>query len=261
MSADTVTCPVLPGLLRSFASFLNLVDNNRSMESNHSCLWYLRNIDFFPKLSETQMQDLAERSEMRHLPKRASITPNELIARSVYLIKEGRIRTLEQVTSQRRIGTDILGPGDMVGISDYFAESGDTEYYEAIEDAVLCVVEFEVLQDILKGSQELTLHVAKRVGIRMRRIESRLLDLMFCTVPVRVSRTLLELIGRFGRQHRSGTIIDLALTHQQYADLVGSNREATTRALTTLQDCGAIGYEGKKIVVRDLATLTKLAER
>lgn len=231
------------------------------MEGRHSCLWYLRNVGFFPQLTEVQMKDLAVRSAMREVPKRERIALGGLERGRVYLIKEGRVRTLESVHEGKEVGTDVLGPGDMVGVADLITGEGDTECFEAVEDALVCVVDSGVLHDILRTSPDLTLYVAKRVGIRMRRIETRLLDLMFCTVPVRVARTLLDLSERFGRQTKEGTLIDLALTHQQYADLVGSNREATTRALTSLVDCGVVGYAGRKIVVKDAAALSRHAER
>ena len=231
------------------------------MEGRNSCLWYLRNVGFFPQLTESQMMDLASRSEMREVPKKERISLAGLERGRVYLIKEGRVRTLESVHDSREVGTDVLGPGDMVGVANLLTGEGDTECFEAVEDALVCVVDSGVLHEILRQSPDLTLHVAKRVGIRMRRIETRLLDLMFCTVPVRVARTLLDLAQRFGQSHKEGTLIDLALTHQQYADLVGSNREATTRALTSLVDCGVLAYHGRKIVVRDPAALTRHAER
>lgn len=231
------------------------------MEGRHSCLWYLTNVGFFPQLTEPQMMDLANRSEMREVPKKERISLGGLEKGRIYLIKEGRVRTLEPVNEDKSIGTDVLGPGDMVGVADLIAGEGDTECFEAVEDALVCIVDAGVLHEILRTSPDLTLHVAKRVGIRMRRIETRLIDLMFCTVPVRVARTLLDLADRFGKQTKDGTLIDLALTHQQYADLVGSNREATTRAFASLLDTGAITYQGRKVVVSDFDILRRHAER
>ncbi|MEX2243427.1 MAG: Crp/Fnr family transcriptional regulator [Fimbriimonadaceae bacterium] len=231
------------------------------MEGRHSCLWYLRNVGFFPQLTEPQMMDLAKRSEMREVPRKERIELGGLEKGRVYLIKEGRVRTLEPINKERSVGTDVLGPGDMIGIADLIAGEGDTECFEAVEDSLICIVDAGVLHEILRQSPDLTLHIAKRVGIRMRRIETRLLDLIFCTVPVRVARTLLDLAERFGRPTREATLIDLALTHQQVADLVGSNREATTRALASLLDTGVIAYHGRKVLVRDLAALKRHAER
>jgi CRP-like cAMP-binding protein len=231
------------------------------MEGRHSCIWYLRNVGFFPQLTEQQMIDLARRSEMREVPKKERIKLDGLEQGRIYLIKEGRVRTLEQVNVERSVGTDVLGPGDMVGVSELITGEGDTECFEAVEDALVCIVEAEVLRNILRQSPDVTLHVAKRVGLRMRRIETRLLDLMFCTVPVRVARTLLDLADRFGRPYAGGVLVDLALTHQQVADLVGSNREATTRSLTSLVDLGVIGYVGRKLKVHDLTALKRHAER
>jgi CRP/FNR family cyclic AMP-dependent transcriptional regulator len=48
-------------------------------------------------------------------------------------------------------------------------------------------------------------------------------------------------------------------THQQFASMVGSNREAVTRAFRKLRDVGAVGITGRRVYVTDAHALERLA--
>jgi CRP/FNR family transcriptional regulator len=49
----------------------------------------------------------------------------------------------------------------------------------------------------------------------------------------------------------NGQQINLRLTHQQIADLVGAVRETVTKVLLELQDEGLISVDQKKIILMD----------
>jgi CRP/FNR family transcriptional regulator len=73
----------------------------------------------------------------------------------------------------------------------------------------------------------------------------------------RVERRLLlklrQLGERFGRVTPTGVRLDLHLTHQQLADMVGAVRESVTIALGKLAQSGAITIENRTIWIHDPA--------
>jgi CRP-like cAMP-binding protein len=48
-----------------------------------------------------------------------------------------------------------------------------------------------------------------------------------------------------------GIIIDLKITHQEIAEMVGTSRETVTRTLARLQKNGIIQMENRRIVLLD----------
>lgn len=66
-------------------------------------------------------------------------------------------------------------------------------------------------------------------------------------VEQRVFLKLQQLGGRFGRVTPEGVRLDLRLTHQQLADMVGAVRESITIALGKLQQSGALTVENRTI--------------
>jgi CRP/FNR family transcriptional regulator len=57
-----------------------------------------------------------------------------------------------------------------------------------------------------------------------------------------------------------GRKIPTRYTHNQLASMVGSNREALTRALGKLRRAGAVEVKNRRIHVTDADTLERLAE-
>ena len=219
------------------------------MAEPHSCLWYIRSLHFFPQLSEAEEVDFAARSEMLDVPKGETFGVRDAETGHAYLLKKGRMRSIRHTSDGRKVALDILEPGDIVGATAIASGGADSERFEALEACLVCRVRGEVLRDLLEHNGQIGLSIMHRAGLRRRKIESRLLDMAFCTVPVRVARMLLELAEKFGERTSDGTLIELKLAHREIAELVGANREAVTRALSGLVDAGAISYRGKLILL------------
>jgi len=64
-----------------------------------------------------------------------------------------------------------------------------------------------------------------------------------------------EHADKFGRKVEDGVKIDLDLTHEQLASIVGTNRETITRYINRLQEVAGIRCEDHKIVLLDRSKL------
>jgi CRP-like cAMP-binding protein len=80
-------------------------------------------------------------------------------------------------------------------------------------------------------------------------------------VPARLAGLLLRLSEREGAalavEHSR---IPVRYTHRLLASMVGSNREAVTRALGVLKQAGAVETRDRQIYVTDAAALAYFAE-
>ncbi|MNW03166.1 Global nitrogen regulator [compost metagenome] len=72
--------------------------------------------------------------------------------------------------------------------------------------------------------------------------------------------TLRRLYQRFGTQGQGQHCIDLRLTHQQIADMIGTLREPATLVLKGLQDQKIIDIHHQKITVLDPGYLMDYSE-
>lgn len=227
--------------------------------AEHSCIWYIRNLRFFPQLDEISLEEIASRSKMLTARRGDRITVKTTAAGYAYLVKEGHLRVMRTTGEGRSIALDILEPGDVIGITPIITEDADADSAEALDDVLFCRLPATKLREALEQNPGLALHFTKRFGLRKRTLETRLADIAFCTVKVRLARLLLELLDRFGQPHAIGTVIKIRLTHQELGELVGANREAANRAAIGLVDQGILRFVGKQIAVIDREALLREA--
>jgi CRP-like cAMP-binding protein len=67
------------------------------------------------------------------------------------------------------------------------------------------------------------------------------------------------LVEDVGVMTPEGPMIPTRYTHNQLSSMIGSQREAVTRAFAELQEGGAVEVKGRRVYVRDLDALRRHA--
>ncbi|MEG3440407.1 Crp/Fnr family transcriptional regulator [Pannus brasiliensis CCIBt3594] len=141
-------------------------------------------------------------------------------------IESGVVRTSSWLEDGTPIVLGLWGPGNFVGKTLDKIDPYQIECLTPVQAISLPVVDSHqlagILSEHLQQSQELTV-------IRSHK---------------RTDTMLLKLLGwladQFGKQTTTGQLIDVRLTHQELADLLGTTRVTITRALNSLEQQGSI---------------------
>jgi CRP/FNR family transcriptional regulator len=78
---------------------------------------------------------------------------------------------------------------------------------------------------------------------------SQVQDLSYRTADDRIRAGILQLSRKHGVQDARGIIINLKITHQELAELVGTSRETVTRTLARLQKKGVLQLDNRRIIL------------
>ena len=73
----------------------------------------------------------------------------------------------------------------------------------------------------------------------------------------RVIHLLIELCEKYGRRSDSGITLDIRLSHQEMASIIGSTRETVTVVLGQLQKESLIQIARRRVVILDLRRLAE----
>ncbi len=213
----------------------------------------------------------------------ASLSPEEierlvLLSGSVdlgagegFALEEGRCALLLLTSGRVRVHEPSpAGPGltiSMVEDPTVVAHTGFTTWppralvVEALEPSVLRVLEGEDFEDLVHRNPEVGVKMIRLLSERLAACEVRLSDLVCKEVPARLASLILRLSERQGITTANGSrMIPTRYTHQQLASMVGSNREAITRAFGKLRKAGVVEIRDRYIYVTDVDTLNRLAE-
>ena len=219
-------------------------------------LWYIKNAALFSWLGEEELQDLAKRSEMTSCRRNTRLFFAEESSDNIYLVKEGRIKLLRANAEGREMILDILGPGEIFGELALADEELRSHSAEAVDDALVCIINRKDFEGILQRHPEMALRVLKLVGLRRRELEMRLEDLVFQPLAGRLAIGLLWQAQRHGVTEANGGI-RIPLTQTDLANLIGASREAVAEQLKEMRVLGLIKTSYRTIRLTDQEGLKK----
>jgi len=101
--------------------------------------------------------------------------------------------------------------------------------------------------------------IIRVLGQRLRQSMELVRDLSFKQVPHRLAGLLMKLGEEYGRETGEGLLIDLPLSRQELADIVGTSRETVTRELKKMEREGMLAVNRRMITVSDMNRLKSWA--
>lgn len=221
-------------------------------------LWYLKRMDIFSGLSDAEYDVIDRDSRSVSIKRRGMLSCHGTAREAVYFVKKGRIKLVKTAPDGRQLILDILGPGTLFGELERESPQGDEEVTaEAMEDALLCGMRRENFDRLVALVPALSIRITKFTGLRLKRIQNRLVDMLYCSVETRLARTLVGLADEFGLVQPRGVVIGLRLTHSDLAGLIASTRETVTSVLNEFRDRGLIDYQDRFLLI-NMESLVKL---
>lgn len=145
----------------------------------------------------------------------------------------------------------------MMGLAETLLGGERTCFAGAINSVSLVIVRKNKFEEILATHPVLALKVAKLLGARMRDAEGIIHEMVCWQAPGRLALMLLKIGERCGAESRNGIAINLQLTHEELANMVGTSRQTVTSLLNTFRSEKSITYEGRGIIIVDPDKLSR----
>jgi CRP-like cAMP-binding protein len=137
--------------------------------------------------------------------------------------------------SERRMVLSLAGSGDIV-----LAPTAH-ERLEALDDSHVTLIPATAQRRLLATTAAATL--LEGVADELRNCRESLAQFGSRRHAEHVQRKLVQLARTHGKVGTEGLVLDLPLTHELLADMLGSTRETVTRALAQLAHEGRIRHE------------------
>jgi CRP/FNR family cyclic AMP-dependent transcriptional regulator len=218
-------------------------------------------VDILEPLSREEIEELSILVPDTHF-QRAQIlyTPQER-SEVLFMLKKGRVRIYRVSPEGREFTLAVLGAGTVFGAMSLTAQRLENAYAEAMESVVVCKMKRHDLERLVMDKPQVGLKVISVLSERLFLAEDRMEDIALKEVPTRLASFLLQLIESEGVVTREGYKIPNRYTHRQVATMIGSKRETVTKAFTLLQQAGAVELKRRRIHVRDVETLKRVADQ
>ncbi|UOF89187.1 Crp/Fnr family transcriptional regulator [Fodinisporobacter ferrooxydans] len=231
------------------------------MMQNNCNVCYLKEYELFQDLSERELDQLGKVSQPTLIPKREYVftpdQPNDVI----YMLKKGRVRITRLSDTGKHITLVILEAGDIFG-EDAILGSKHRKYFaEVLDDAHICVIDRNAVEQVIANNAQVGFRLAKIVEQRLEDVQEQLENIVFYDVQTRLARLLLKLADLHGKQTPAGVLINIKLTHEDMASLIGSTRETTSKVLNEFRTQGLVDLQNRRVILRDPTALAHMDER
>ena len=169
-------------------------------------------------------------------------------ADSIYLLQKGRTKITALSEDGHEVLHEIVGPGEIFGETSVLLGMPRTTSAQALETCLVCEIYRKDFETLLSMYPELSFQLLKAVGLRLKKAEAQLVNVICNDVSRRVRETLLDLIVK-----ESGTRPDqpvkIKITQQDLANLIGASRQQTWQALKELEDSSVLRLMYRSILV------------
>ncbi len=214
-----------------------------------SKLWYLKHIRLFDGMSPSDMQEMEKITRMEEVKKRQPLYLPGDPSSNVYLLKKGRVKIANTAPSGKEVTFEILEPGEVFGELEVLEDAPRSTSAETLDDTLICVIPRKDFDRYLAMHPNVTVKLTKLIGLRLKRIQSRVEDLVFRDVPARLAHLLLELSRTDGVADNRGIRLKAKLTHQEMANLIGCSRETVSTIMGQFRDDSLIQMDGRTITI------------
>lgn len=120
---------------------------------------------------------------------------------------------------------------------------------EALEDAEIAILRRTKFEALLAENGTITLKILKVMSRRLRQAQDQVRDLSYADVHARAAFNLLQLAKEHGVPGSEGQIINLVLSQQELASLVGTSRETVARIFSEWKRKGIIAVSNQRITI------------
>lgn len=172
----------------------------------------------------------------------------------IFWIKSGIVKLSHLTAQGTEITIALLRKGDVIGHL-----PGDSAHQEMEETAqalgeVSCYrLTYGDFKALLSQHAELAWHVIEETYGRKQKIERKLRTILTQPVEIRLAATLLELAEMFGIRCTHGYALEIHLTQQDVADLIGASRPVVSTILNDFRNRGMLDYTRDQICINDAA--------
>lgn len=165
----------------------------------------------------------------------------------LYCVNSGKIKITKTGLDGKESIVRIAGPGDVLGHRSLFSHENYTASATTIEETTICFIDKKFIFNALKREPSIALRLIQQLSREMGSAEAKSASLSQKSVKERLCELLLTLKNSYGIVEGARTRLDIKLTREEMASMIGTSVETVIRFMTELKEQGMIEQEGKVI--------------
>lgn len=200
-----------------------------------------------------------DRDKSCFLMKRGEIIFNEgNIPHGIYCIKKGKIKIYKTGNEGKDQIIRFAKEGDVIGYRALLSGEKYSSSASCLEETEVCFIPKTALLSMFSGHSCLAMNLMKVACHELGEASKIITNLAQKSTRERLAEIILVLKENFGLD-KDGAI-DVNLTREELANMVGTATESVIRLISEFKEEGLIELVGKKIIPKDIPALIKTAK-
>lgn len=177
----------------------------------------------------------------------------------LFCVQSGAVKVFKTGLGGKQLILRMAYAGDVVGLEDIFYNKHYTASGEMLEEGRVCLVDRATFLDAIRNNADLSFTVMKALSAEVVYSEDERVELAQNPVRERMARLLTVLSESHGTPSGRGVQIQLPVSREEMAEMIGTASETAMRLLKEFKDSRLLEVDGRKILVLDRERLRKAA--
>ena len=232
-----------------------------NMTQNTPCeLCSSRKYSLFSDLPETQICTISDHKNLISHRKGQILYNEGTKPLGIFCINSGVVKVYKTASNGKEQIIHLAQKGDFLGYAALLGEENYTNSSMIVEDAKICFVPKETFINSLVQNTEFLKRITKSLSHEIGVMEEKLTDATQKSIRERLAFVLLQLGNSYGVEGGDSQRIDLILSREEIAGIVGTATESVIRLLSEFKKDKLIDLDGKKIIIKDKRGLARLSD-
>ena len=218
----------------------------------------VRQFSSFKALTKDELVKLSE-CRTSHIIKKGEVIFEEgENVNGIYCIKDGICKLTKLSANGKDHIVKLVTKGELLGQRSMISEEPVNLSAVALEDMEVCFIPKTEVMGFFDKNNQFSMNVMKTICGDLKDADDHMVNLAQKTVKKRLAETLLYLNDTFGKNGDHS--LKVQLSRDELASMIGTATESCIRLLSDFKKLDIIELNGKKIVLKDINKLKKIAE-
>jgi CRP/FNR family transcriptional regulator len=219
----------------------------------------LKQIELFKNLTDDEIKELEPYLVTTPYRKKEDIFSEGDQPEWFYIVSKGKIKITKLSHDGKEIILEIISPTDIFGGVAVIRGFPYPANAVAMEDSEVIKISRKNLMRLVDRFPNLMYCMALQLGDRMKSSYDSLKNIALERVEARIAALLLKLANKVGVTTKEGLLIDMRLTKQDVADMVGTTVETSIRTFSKFKKEGLLTDSNGKFIIKDKEGLSALS--
>ena len=177
----------------------------------------------------------------------------------VYILRRGRVKLVQASPMGREVLLWFCVPGELFGVTECLHSSPRPVSAVSLDTSDVLSLDCAWFRQWLEENPKHATHLVSIMATRLREIGHRFLNLATGNVTSQVAKLLVEMANCYGTQMNHGVLLNIPLSHQDIADMIGVSRQRVSATISQLKQAKLLSIRKHFLCLEKLAELGRLA--